>query len=141
MDCPNCGAQTVPDQQYCRDCGDALTISAQRRRIPRAFWGLAMAFAGILISLTGSMIEVRAVIFLGVFMSILGMFAIAAMSMFNQGTKRIPRSFAKPESLPKATATNKLSPMPAADHFASVTENTTDLLERQEPKSTGGLAS
>ena len=134
MDCPNCGTKTVGDQQFCRDCGAGLTADATRRRIPRAFWGMTLAFAGILLALIGSMIDVRAVVMTGVIMSVLGMFSIAAMSILNQGRKRSPLIFKRPASLPKADTTNKLPPMSAIDHFPSVTEHTTNLLEHPEPQ-------
>ena len=129
MDCPNCGSQVAYDQQFCRNCGEVLKASAQRGHIPRALWGLTLAFGGILLALIGSMIDVRAVVMTGVIVSILGMFSIAAMSILKQGRKRSPRVQKQPASLPKADTTNKLPPMSAMDHFPSVTENTTNLLE------------
>ncbi len=134
MECPNCGSHVAYDQQFCRDCGDALKASAQRRRIPRAFWGLSIAFAGILLALIGSMIDVRAVVMSGVIMSILGMFSIAAMSILNQGGKQSSPVQKHPSFLPKADTTNKLPAMSAMDHFPSVTEHTTKLLEQREPE-------
>ncbi len=135
MDCPSCGSQVADGQQFCRECGAGLTADASSLRIPRAFWGMTLAFGGILIALTGSMIEVRAVVMIGVIMSVLGMFSIAAMSILNQGRKQGPRVSRRKDSLPKADTTNKLPSMPAIDHFPSVTENTTNLLEHPEPQS------
>ncbi|CAN5393716.1 hypothetical protein BH10ACI2_BH10ACI2_18840 [soil metagenome] len=135
MDCPSCGSQVVDDQVFCRDCGAALTADTSSRRIPLAFWGMTLAFGGILIALTGSMIEVRAVVMIGVIISILGMFSIAAMSILSQGRRQAPRVARSKDSLPKADTTNKLPPMPAIDHFPSVTENTTTLLEHPKPQS------
>ena len=92
-------------------------------------WRRDGAFAGILLSLIGSMIDMRAVVMIGVIMSVLGMFSIAAMSILNQGRRRTQRVSKKPDSLSKADTTNKLPPMSAINHFTSVTENTTDLLK------------
>ena len=100
-----------------------------RRPIPRAFWGMTLAFAGILLALIGSMIDIRAVVMIGVIMSVLGMFSIAAMSILNQGRKRSPRVSKQPGFLSEADSTNKLPPMNASEHFPSVTENTTNLLK------------
>ena len=135
MDCPSCGSKVADGQQFCRECGAGLTVDGTRRRIPRAFWGLSIAFAGILIALLGSMNDVRAGVMLGVITSVIGMCSIAAMSLLDQGRKRSPRVTAKPALLPKADTTNKLPPMPAIDHFPSVTEHTTNLLEHPEPRS------
>ena len=135
MDCPNCGSQIAYDQQFCRNCGEVLKASAQRSRIPRALWGLTLAFAGILIALIGSMLEVRAVLMIGVIMSALVMSSIAAMSLLYQGRKQPSRISEQPASMPKADTTNKLPPISARDHFPSVTEHTTNRLEHPEPQS------
>lgn len=89
-----------------------------------------MAFGGILIALAGSFVELRAVLFLGVIISIAGMFFIAAYPMLRSSLNRRRVAPDQPESLPHAPTTKKLAPIGDFDHVpASVTEGTTNLLK------------
>src|SRR5436190_3829988 len=122
MNCPNCGSPTFADQQFCRSCG-AMLVEGERRGIPPQFWGLAMAFGGILIALSGKLIDLRWLVFAGVFISIAGMFTIAAISLLrNSGTRKIrPVPSHQPGSLTPAGTTNKLLPIGENDYIGSVT--------------------
>ena len=96
MDCPSCGSKVADGQQFCRECGAGLTVDGTRRRIPRAFWGLSIAFAGILIALLGSMNDVRAVVMLGVITSVIGMFSIAPADARHRPFPKRHRAHHKP---------------------------------------------
>ncbi|MBK6590362.1 MAG: zinc ribbon domain-containing protein [Acidobacteria bacterium] len=87
MNCPNCGTPIQNDQQFCRSCGTQVAAAGPRRFDPRLA-GLTMAFGGILIALAGSFVELRAVLFLGVIISIAGMFFIAAYPMLRSSLNR-----------------------------------------------------
>ena len=132
MNCPNCGSLTLADQQFCRSCGAGLIADERRRSIPPQFWGLVMAFGGILLAMTGKMTDLRWLLLAGVFISVGGMFLTAALSLLRQSRprkrKNIP-SHQSPQAFSKADTTNKLLPVGENDFIPSVTEVTTNLLE------------
>lgn len=130
MNCPNCESPTLANQQFCRACG-AVLMANERRSIPPQFWGLVMAFGGILIAMTGKIADVRWVTFTGAFISIAGMFAIAALSLLWQSRprKRKASPLPLPGVLSHADTTNKLLPIGDNDFIPGVTERTTDLLK------------
>ena len=130
MNCPNCGLQTLTDQQFCRSCGESL-VEDRRRPIPPQFWGLVMAFGGILIAMTGKLVDMRWLIFAGVFISVGGMFFIAALTSLRQSRprKRKANQLQQPDFLTPADTTNKLLPLGDTDFIPSVTEETTNLLK------------
>ena len=134
MHCPNCGTPTLNHQQFCRSCGAQITGDEPRPFNPRLA-GLVMAFGGILIALTGSFVDLRAVVFLGVIISIAGMFFIAAYPMLRSSLNRRTVVPDQPDSLPHAPTTKKLSPIGDFEYVpASVVEGTTNLLK--EPAAT-----
>jgi hypothetical protein len=134
MNCPNCGTPILNDQQFCRSCGAPLAAAGPRRFDPRLA-GLTMAFGGILIALAGSFVELRAVLFLGVIISIAGMFFIAAYPMLRSSLNRSSVAPDQPESLPPAPTTKKLEPIGDFEYVpASVTERTTNLLKEPAAK-------
>jgi predicted nucleic acid-binding Zn ribbon protein len=135
MHCPNCESQTLADQQFCRSCGESLIADEPRRSIPPQFWGLVMAFGGILLAMTGKLADLRWLLFAGVFLSIGGMFLIAALSMVLRSRPRKQKSIRQPDSLSSADTTNKLLPIGEFDFIPSVTENTTDLLKEPVKRS------
>ncbi len=93
-----------------------------------------MAFGGIMVALTGGTINVRTVVLLGVFISISGMFFIAAYPMLRSSLKRQKTAALPQESLANAPTTKKLSPIGDFEYVpASVTESTTNLLRDPAP--------
>lgn len=134
MNCPNCGSQILNDQQFCRSCGAQLAAADPRPFNP-LLAGLAMAFGGIMIALAGSFVELRAVLFLGVIISIAGMFFIAAFPMLRSSFNRRSGAPKQPDSLPHAPTTKKLAPVGDFEYVpASVTEGTTNLLKEPAAK-------
>lgn len=131
MNCPKCGSPTFAEQQFCRSCGATL-IEAERRMIPPQFWGLAMAFGGILIALSGKMADLRWLVFAGVFISIAGMFLIAAIPLLRRSAPRKNRAAAsqQPHFLTPTGITNKMLPLGQNDFISSVTDRTTELLKQ-----------
>ncbi len=108
MNCPECGSPIVNDQQFCRSCGAPLAAAEPRPFNPRLA-GFLMAFGGIMIALAGSFVDIRAVLFLGVIISIAGMFSIAAYPMLRSSFKRRSGAAKHPDSLPQAPTTKKLA--------------------------------
>lgn len=133
MNCPNCGTPSIADQQFCRACGESLMPGETRRSISPQFWGLVMAFAGILIAMSGKLIDLRWLIFSGVFISIAGMWTVVAIPLLRRSRPKKARdtSYLQPESLPRADTTNKLSLPVGENDFvpSSVVEGTTELLK------------
>ena len=130
MNCPNCGSDLNSDHRFCRFCGESLSADF-RRPIPPVFWGLVIAFGGIMIAMGGKIIDLRWMLFAGVFLAITGMFFIPASSILRRSRRR-KRKVTIPARTPPIQAvetTNKLHPMPSIDHFSSVTESTTELLK------------
>lgn len=134
MNCPDCGTPILNDQQFCRSCGAQVAAAEPRPFNPRLA-GLAMAFGGIMIALVGSFVELRAVLFLGVIISIAGMFFVAAYPMLRSSFNRRSGALKQPDSLPHAPTTKKLAPVGDFEYVpASVTERTTNLLKEPAPK-------
>lgn len=135
MNCPNCGTQTLPDQQFCRACGASLMADEARSVNRRMLWGPLLAFVGIAIALVGKMLlHLEIFTLVGVLISLAGMFFIAAYPyLLRNPKKRGIDVLSQPQSLAPAETTNKLPPISAIDHFPSVTEGTTELLKDPAP--------
>lgn len=90
-----------------------------------------MAFGGLLVALTGKMLELRWLTFTGVFIMIGGIFLVAAYSLLRQSRprKRKATQPQQPEPALRADTTNKLLPIGNNDFIPSVVEGTTDLLK------------
>ena len=133
MNCPKCGIQILSDQQFCRSCGADLTAGVRRGFRPQSFGlvALVMTSGGLLVSLAGAMVELRWLIFAGVFIMIGGMFLIAALSMLRQSRPRKgkPNPVQHQIDFEQADTTNKLLPIGNNDFIPSVTEGTTELLK------------
>src|SRR6185369_7488 len=117
MNCPDCGTQTLSDQQYCRSCGADL-IGDQRRPFNMRAWGmmaLMFMFGGLLIAMGGKLWGVKWVLFSGLIIMFGGMFAIAAFGMFRQTRPRRRKPLSTPQSqqpeILAADTTNKLLPI------------------------------
>ncbi len=132
INCPSCGSQMKFDQQFCRTCGTSLRADEPGSINRRMLWGLLMAFGGIVIALAGKMLlQLNLVTFIGVLISLSGMFFIAAYPFLTASLRQkfAPGRNTHPESLPHADTTNKLPPINETDFVPSVTENTTNLLK------------
>lgn len=134
MNCPDCSASINVGQQYCRACGKDLVASGTRE-IDRRFWGLSvmsLVFAGLLVSITGKMLDLRWLAFAGLYIMVAGMFGIVAFSMLRQTRRRksVLVDTAGLEPVLPSNTTNKLElPVGHNDYISSVVEGTTDLLE------------
>ena len=133
MNCPNCGSETFANQQYCRSCGADLV--EDRPRISsgqiRGLLILLLTFGGLMVAISGKMLELRWLTFTGVFITVGGMFLIAAYSLVRQSLprKRKRKIVEEPELALRADTTNKLLPIGENDFVPSVVERTTDLLK------------
>lgn len=139
MNCPNCGSQTLSDQQFCRSCGAGLTAD-EPRGFNLQFWGLLtllMVFGGLLLAMGGKIFDVKWVIFTGLFIMMSGVFFIAAHGLLKRPRPRKRKTAQLQEppcpesiSLEPADTTNKLLlPIGDTDFIPSITEGTTNLLK------------
>jgi hypothetical protein len=139
MYCPDCGAKTKEGQQYCRRCGAGLREGLEKRsgRDPRAlgFLAVMVMLVGLLVSMVGKYAGVGPVILLGGLIVVLSAIAAVGGTYYYGIHKRRPRrrnatrnEVPEAEITVPADTTNKLPPIPAADHFPSVTEHTTTRL-------------
>jgi hypothetical protein len=113
--------------------------------VPQRTWaliGLAMAFMGILLALAGKFSNAQWLLYAGVFISITGMFSIAAISLLRpaRSRKRVAPAIVQPELISKADTTNKLLPVSENNFIPSVVEGTTQLLKIPVEKDTSGRA-
>ena len=133
MNCPNCGSETLADQQFCRSCGTDLVGDRPSTFRPQigGLLILLMIFGGLLTAMAGKLWSVKWVTFTGVFIMIGGMFLIAAYGLLRQSRprKRKAKPVAPPEPLLRADTTNKLLPIGDNDFIPSVVEPTTELLK------------
>jgi hypothetical protein len=98
--------------------------------------GIVLAFAGILVALTGRMLlHENILVYIGVVISIVGMMSIALVPMLTSGPSRRRRRSTpdRPQELTPADTTTKLPPISARDQFPSVVEDTTELLKEPAP--------
>jgi hypothetical protein len=133
MNCPNCGTPTLAEHEFCRVCGKALTSDKPGRVHPQTLGLVALTFmfGGIMVALTGKMLDLSWLTFLGVFISIGGMFLMALLGLLGQSRTRKRKSIhiAQMETQLRADTTNKLLPIGENDFIPSVTEATTNLLK------------
>src|SRR5215210_256926 len=105
MNCPKCGLQALPDQKFCRSCGDSLQMVTQplaehatvshldrtpaivskhvkQRANSPALWGFIIMFIGVAIGVIGKMLmQEEMVTVIGVLLSLAGMFLVVYPSL------------------------------------------------------------
>lgn len=154
MNCPKCGLQTVPDQKFCRSCGAGLQMTTQplaghptisertksqaiivkaegQRPNAMVLWGFIMMFVGAAIGVIGKkLMHDEIVTVVGVLVSLAGMFLTAYPYLlpsrhrtYGSGAPSQPEELT--ESQPKY-----LPPVSNIEYVPSITERTTNLLER-----------
>ena len=138
MNCSNCGLQISTDQQFCRSCGTELWADERGSSFPLSIIGLMLAFGGIIIALTARMLLQHDIfVFIGVIISVTGMFSIAAIPMISAmrtGKKHTRKAADKTAVLAPAESTMKLPPMNGFEGIPSVVDNTTQLLKEPVQK-------
>ena len=154
MNCSKCGAQAVSQQKFCRLCGASLEMNTQplpesatlsqlqsytgtvtrRETLPTEkllAWGMIMLFAGAAIGGVGKMLlHLEVVTFVGVLISLLGMFLAVYPYLFPSPRHRRSNTMepSEPELQAPAKPPKNLLEERAIENIPSITERTTDLL-------------
>jgi hypothetical protein len=147
VNCMDCGASIGADQQFCRACGAALTADALPLVLPQtvALVSVLIVFLGVLVGVTGGMVELRWLKFTGVYILLIGFVSLVGGNLILQRIAetrtrwRIAAAKANrnrsaptesPEPIERADTTNKLLPVGENDFVPpNIAEHTTERLE------------
>jgi hypothetical protein len=154
MNCPKCGLQILPDQKFCRSCGDSLqmvtrplaefdtasrpgkapvaSFPRQQLRTDRlALWGFIIMFMGAAIGVIGKkLMHDEIVTVVGVLISLAGMFLSAYPYLSPSSPEKYDSSAStQPEELTPSQSTKHLPQESDIEYVPSITERTTDLLK------------
>lgn len=142
MNCPTCSASVEATQQFCRACGASLTEDAGPKVHPRTVVLVAVLamFFGIIVGVTGGMLELRWLKFTGVYITLIGMLTLVGGNLILQRIAETRNKWRiadanveRRRSLDRADTTNKLPPINVNDFPpSSVVENSTEFLK--EPR-------
>lgn len=153
MNCPKCGLQTLPDQKFCRSCGDRLQIITQpivehaavarldetpaiifkdepQRANRLSLWGFIIMFIGVAIGVIGKMLlHEEMVTVVGVLVSLLGMFLTVYPYLLPSPRRKYDTiASSQPEALTQSQPTKYLPPESIIEYVPSISERTTELL-------------
>ena len=150
MSCPECGAQTLPEQRFCRSCGVSVqmitrpltdptgttprrtpaTILKPERRPANALtlWGFIVMFVGVAVGVIGKkLMHEDVVTVVGVLISLAGMFLMVYPYLWASDRKRGELDPSEPEVTTQTPPAKYLHPERNAQYASSITERTTDL--------------
>jgi hypothetical protein len=156
MICLTCGLQTLPEQKFCRSCGASLQITTQplveplveyapSTNLPAApasregqrpsglmLWGFILMFVGVAIGvISKKLLHQEIVTVVGILLSLLGMFlTVYPYLLPPPRRKHITSPRSQPVVLSPSKPPAQLPQGNSAEYLPSVTEATTDLLER-----------
>jgi hypothetical protein len=153
MNCSKCGLPALPDQKFCRACGNSLQLNTQpladlapssnpestlvayaktgRQGANRVTqWGFILMFIGAAIGVIGKMLLHEDIVtVVGVLLSVFGIF-LTAFPYLSPSRVREPQSGRNIATLPQATPASHLPPERDPQYLPSITERTTNLLEK-----------
>ena len=154
MNCPTCGLRILPDQKFCRSCGDSLQVitrplvmdagvSAPERTgavISRVtlqqanklmLWGFIIMFVGVAIGVIGKkFLHDEFVTVVGILAALAGMFLTVYPYLSPPRREREgSESPAPPEVLLRAQPQKYLPRESNIEYVPSITERTTNLLK------------
>lgn len=156
MQCVSCGKEISLDQKFCRFCGTSLKTDAgvpspnndisksempfakvttrmARRRMNRLLlWGLIVIGLGI--TLLANAQDYQWLNWLGISVFLAGS-ALAIYGVFSPDKSLFSREKSQARPLNQSKANLSLPSKNTLDHVPSVTERTTELLERKHPHS------
>ena len=159
MTCPKCGLEILEDQKFCRACGTRVQMTTQRlarpqgltdlerasvadsrssydRGNPFVLWGFIVMFLGVAIGVVGKLLlHADIVTVVGVLLSLAGMFLIGYPYVVPPRRKKEDPSFSTPQEVLTPPEPSEYLPDGSSTEFVpSITERTTDLLERSSVK-------
>ena len=155
MTCPKCGAETVPDQRFCRSCGAKLRTVTERLPEPTATspaegtavifddevqrrnrlvaWGFIMMFVGVAIGVVGKkLMHDEIVTVVGILMSLMGILVTSLPYLWPSSRQNLRATPASERKLQKQSQSPNQLTEGRVDYVPSITERTTDLLESSE---------
>ena len=154
MNCRKCGLQTLPDQRFCRSCGESLQTNTPplvehatvfERERPRGniledenqrasklmLWGFIIMFIGVALGIIGKkLMHEEMVTVVGALVSVAGMF-LTVYPYFSPSPRQKfdPGPSSQPEILSQSQPGKYLAEESHIVYVPSITERTTNLLE------------
>ena len=154
MNCPKCGLQTLPDQKFCRSCGDSLQMITQplaeqatvsdlertpatsfkegkRRASGLMLWGFIIMFIGVAIGIIGKkLMHEEVVTGVGALVAVAGMFLTVYPYLLPSPRQRFDSDPSPQPGILIQPQPGKYLPQESKiDYVPSITERTTNLLE------------
>jgi len=155
MNCRKCGFQTLPDQRFCRSCGESLQTNTtpfveqatlfepekppanilkdeKQRASGLMHWGFMIMFIGVAVGIIGKkLMHEDIVTAVGALVSIMGMFLAVYPSLSPSSRRKVDSSpSSQPDILSQPQAGKYLPPESNIEYVPSITERTTNLLEK-----------
>jgi hypothetical protein len=154
MNCRKCGLQTLPDQRFCRSCGESLQANRTRlvehatgfelerppanilkdekqRASGLTLWGFIVMFIGVAVGIIGKkLMHEDIVTVVGALVSITGMFLTVYPYLSPSSRRKVDSSpSSQPDILSQPQPGKYLPPESNIEYAPSITERTTNLLE------------
>jgi len=154
MNCHKCGLQTLPDQRFCRSCGESLQTNTpplvehatvfdlerrssnilkdeKQRASGLMLWGFIIMFIGVAVGIIGKkLMHEDLVTVVGALVSITGMFLTVYPYLFTSSGRKVDSSpYYQPDMLSQSQPGKYLPPESNIEYVPSITERTTSLLE------------
>jgi len=154
MNCHKCGLQTLPDQRFCRSCGESLQMNTQplaehatvielerrpanilkdekQRASSLMLWGFIIMFIGVVVGIIGKkLVHQDLVTVVGALVSIAGMFFMVYPYLSPSSRRNVVSSpSSQPDILSQSQPGKYLPPERTIEYVPSITERTTNLLE------------
>ena len=154
MNCRKCGLQTLPDQRFCRSCGESLQPNTppfvehatvlelerppasilkdeKQRASGLMLWGFIIMFIGVAVGIIGKkLMHEDIVTVIGALVSIMGMFLTVYPYLSPSSRRKIDSSpSSQPDILSQSQPGKYLPPERTIEYVPSITERTTNLLE------------
>ena len=156
MNCPKCGLLAVPEQNFCRSCGESLQMITQRLQPPLVSqlesqapiytrektdrtnilmsWGLIIMFLGVAIGVIGKkLMHDEVVTVIGVLVSLAGMFlSVYPYVMLSPRLKHREEPSSESKLEAQSEPRKSLSQERTTEYVPSIAERTTGLLTNSE---------
>ena len=154
MNCRKCGLQTLPDQRFCRSCGESLQTNTpplvehatvfelerspanilkdeKQRASGLMLWGFIIMFIGVAVGIIGKkLMHEDIVTVVGALVSITGMFLTVYPYLSPSSRRKVDSSpSSQPDILSQSQPGKYLPPESNIEYVPSITERTTNLLE------------